>query len=154
MLKVSELHSLGALASGTFDSNAFDSTVDDSTYLLSIQAVWSMAEHTAGEGPIVVGVAHSDYTVAEISEWFSATGAWDRGNKVAQEQNRRSIRQVGVFDGNNVSETLNDGVPVKTKLGFMLSPGDTLQQWAINQDTSILTTGTLILADGKVWAGR
>ncbi len=154
MLKVSELISLGALGAGAMISGVFDSTVDDTTYLLSIEAVWSLAEHTVGQGPIVVGVAHSDYTSSEIGAWFAAAGAWDRGNLVAGEVNTRKIRQAGVFNGNEVSETLNDGRAIKTKLGFSVSPGDTLQTWALNQDTSPLTTGSLVLTDGKVWAAR
>ncbi len=154
MLKCSELVTLGTLGAQTAIVTVFDSTVEDSTYLLSIECVYSMSEHAVNEGPIVVGVAHSDYTAAEILEWYQAAGAWDRGDKIAQEHNSRKIRQVGVFPGLVGFEVLNDGRPLKTKLGFMLAPGDTLGLWAINEDNGALTTGTVVEASGKVWAAK
>ncbi len=153
MLKLSEITTLGALTSQNAVATTFDSTVDDSTYLLSIEATYSISAHTAGEGPIVCGVAHNDYSAAEIVEWYIANGAWDRADKVAQEHNRRKIRQVGIFPGVSAIETLNDGIPVKTKLGFIVEDGQTLSLWALNEDAATLTTGTVLEAQGKVWAG-
>ncbi len=152
MLKISETAALGTLGSGSAFKDNFDSTVVDSVFLLSIEAAWSYGEHTPDQGPIPFGVAHSDYSAAEIGEWFAATGAWDKGDKVAQEHARRKIRQVGVFDGALAQGALNNGQPIKTKLKFGLAPGDTLAWWAVNQDTSVLTTGTLLQAEGMVWA--
>ncbi len=154
MLKASEQLSLGALATETSAKQNFDSTVDDNTFLLSVEAVYSLEAHTGGEGPIVVGIAHGDYTAAEITEWFAATGSWDRSDKIAQERQRRKIRQVGQFEGGSVNEVLNEGRAIKTTLKFAVEDGQTLALWSISLHGSTLTTGTIVHCTGKVWAGR
>ncbi len=151
-LRASEALALGALGSGSIVVGDFDSTVDETTFLLSLEAVWSLGETAGDQGPISVGVAHSDYSSAEIGEWFAATGAWDSGDLVANEIRRRKCRQVGAFTGIAKQGTLNNGLPVKTTLKFSINEGQTLQIWAINHDTSVLTTGGVIQIDGKVWA--
>jgi len=151
-LKCSENLGLTTLADETIVAQAFDSTVDDTTFVLSIEATWALSGHTAGEGPITVGVAHSDYSAAEILEWFNAGGSWDRGDKIANEQRRRKCRQVGTFPGLASEEVLNEGKALKTPLKFNLSPGDTLQQWAMNQSGGSLTTGSIVDTNGTVWA--
>ncbi len=151
-LRVSEQLALGAQTSESVVKGNFDDSVSEKTFLLSLEANWSYSEHTPDQGSITVGIAHSDYTAAEILEWYDATSAWDTGNLVAQEQNRRKIRQVGVFSGALAQGDLNDGKSIKTPLKFIVETGATLQIWAISHDTSTLTSGTVINVDGKVWA--
>ncbi len=153
-LKVSESLALLTASSGSVTVGDYDSVVNDTTFLISQDAVWSLGGHTAGEGPITVGIAHSDYTNTEIGEWFAATGQWDQGDLIAQEIVKRKIRLVGVFPGAEVSEALNDGQPIKTRIGFNLEEGDTMQTWAVNGDASALTTGSLILTEGTIWARK
>ncbi len=151
-LKISEVSDLGALGAGSIFAEDYDDSVSEKMFLLSIEATFALGEHTPDQGPITFGVAHSDYTSAEITEWFAATNNWDTGNKVAQEFARRKIRQVGTFSGALAQEVLNDGRPIKTRLRFGLESGQTLQTWAINEDTSTLTTGTRISTNGQIWA--
>ncbi len=139
---------VGALTTKTVINAAFDSVVNERTLVSSIVALWSMEAHTGGEGPIVVGVNHSDYTAAEVQEVLDATGSWDEGDLVAQEIAGRKIRQIGVFQGVAALETLNDGKPIKTKLNWILLQGQTLDVWAYNRDAATLTTGTSIKVDG------
>ncbi len=153
-MKVSEKLALGALASGSIVVVDFDDSVNDSTFLLSLEAVWSIQDKTPDQGSIAFGVAHSDYSSTEIGEWFSATGAWDMGDLVAREFNARKIRQIGSFAGALAQETINNGLAVKTPLKFMIEEAQTLQVWAINEDASPLTTGAVISCNGKVWAKR
>ncbi len=151
-LRVSESQALGTLGAGSLASQVFDDAVSEKMFLLSLEAAWALGEHTPDQGPITVGIAHSDYTAAEITEWIAATSAWDTGNLVAQEQNSRKIRQVGKFSGTLAQEVLNDGKQIKTPLRFIVESGQSLQQWAFNQDTSVLTTGSLVMIEGQVWA--
>ncbi len=153
-LKVSESLALSTLGAGSMIVGDFDDVVVDSTFLISIEVTASMGGHTGGEGPLVFGVAHSDYTQAEITEWFAATSNWDQGDLVAQEQAKRKIRQIGEFSGVGVGEVLNNGNSVKIPLRFYIEEGDTLQTWVLNQDAGALTTGTLIALNGQVWARR
>ncbi len=91
----------------------------------------------------MVGVAHSDYTAAEIEEWIETTGSWDEGDLVQQEIAKRKIRRCGIFDGPsdaNNTAVLNEGAARRTKCGWILNLGDGLNQWAYNMGTGDLAT--------------
>lgn len=141
---------LGALAASDVVSEAFAQTVTEDTWLISADVSWSINGHTATQGPIDVGLAHSDYTAAEIEECLEIASSWDVGDKIAQEKRRRKVRFVGTFNGDQEHESLNDGVPIKTKLGFKLAEGDTLSLWAYNRDGAALTTGTVVVVNGRI----
>ncbi len=143
---VDETLALSTLAAKTLVSTILDDTVTEKTRISSIEASWSMSEFTiaAGDGPIVVGVAHSDYTDAEIEAVIETTGSWSQGDKVQQEIANRLVRIVGVMEaaagGTIGAAVLNDGNPIKTKLNWSLITGQTLKLWAYNTGTSALAT--------------
>ncbi len=134
---VHELNSIGTLAAGTLLSQDMDETVTERTLVSSIVANWSLSAWTpvSGAGPLMVGVAHSDYTDTQIEEYIEATTSWAAVNLPTREISQRKIRRIGIF---NVSldaltiEVLNDGKPIKTKLNWVLGSGDTLSVWAYN----------------------
>lgn len=148
---VEENMALGALADQTAIAEIFDNVVDGKTFLVSIHAAYALRAHTAGEGPIVFGVAHSDYSSAEIEEYLETTGSWKTGDKIAQEQARRKVRIIGVFDGLSTEEKFKDGELQKTPLKFMIEEAQSLKLWAYNKSGAALTTGTVLTADGSVW---
>ncbi len=117
----------------------------------SVKSVWSLKGLTVGQGPIMVGYAHSDYSTTEIKEAIEASGAIDIGNKVAQEQANRLVRIVGQFSGDAADETLNDGKPLKTKLNWAVGIGDEVSQFAYNDSGAPLTTGAEAGATGTMW---
>ncbi len=129
---------LGTLAPQTLISADNAQTVDEKTLVSSIRATYSLGDVTlaAGVGPIIVGVAHSDYTDAEMEAVLENTGAWRPSDKVAEEISKRLVRIIGSFStegsvaGSNV--TLNDGKPIKTKLNWMLRSNQTLAFFAFN----------------------
>ncbi len=143
---VDENLSLGTLASLTLVSANFDESVVERTLISSLVATYAMTDFTSGvqDGPIIVGVAHSDYTDAEIEEVLENTGSWNEGDIVqTREVGKRLIRRIGVFvPGGNHQPTdtvaLNDGKPVKTKLNWILTTGDTLVVWCYNAGGSAL----------------
>ncbi len=141
---------LGTLATSTLVS-ADMSTVNERTYAASAWLQWSLRGLTAGEGPIRVGLAHSDYSDAEIEEFLEATDSWNEGNLVAREVSSRKIREVGVFSGESTDETLNDGKPLKTTLRWILLQGQTITVWAYNASGAQLNTGGFVGAAGHVW---
>ncbi len=149
--RIEEEIAVGALTTGTVVSVA-GQTVVDRMYLISMDSTWALKDFTAGEGIIEVGVAHSDYTVAEIAEALDASTNWDRGNLVAREQARRKVRRVGVFDGLSAEEVLNDGKPIRTRLGWVVNNGDGLNYWARNKNAGTFTTGAEIQISGKAFA--
>ncbi len=144
--KIQERLDLGTLAANTLVSVDMSGVVEERTLVSSISATWSLHDFTptAGDGPIVVGVAHSDYTDAEIEAFLEDSGSWTEGNKVEQEINRRKVRIIGTIRAPGSSsryESLQDGKMIKTKLNWILTTGQTLSVWAYNAgDSAIATT--------------
>ena len=143
---VDEQMALSTLGAKTAILQAFGSAVTETAYISSIVATWALSDFTAapGDGPITVGVAHSDYSLAEIEGYIENTGSWTEGDLVqTREIGRRLIRRVGTFrgaPGTNVPTVLNEGKPLRTKLGWLLTTGQTLDLWAYNEGTSPLAT--------------
>ncbi len=140
---------LGTLAAQTLVGDTWDESANQRMLISSIVANYSLDGLVAGQGPIIFGVAHSDYTDAEIEVVIEAVGSWDEGNKVSQEQAKRLVRQIGQFVGELDTGTddiqFNDGKPVKTKLNWILNTGDTLKMWAYNVSTAALTTSAPVM---------
>ncbi len=152
---VDEVLPLGALGAVSLTTVPFDDTVVDRTLISSLVATWSIGEFTkaTGDGPILVGVAHSDYSAAEIEEVIENTGSWDEGDLISREKANRKVRIIGVFRSRDAAGavgqmSLNSGKPIKTKLNWILTPGDTLDMFAYNLGSSALTTGALVQAQG------
>ncbi len=136
---------LGTLAAETVISVAVVDTVVEKTWLSSIKARYDMQNWTNGAqvGPITFGLAHSDYTNAEIEEWIENTGSWDQGDLVQQEVARRKIRMIGSFESPALAtETalFNDGRPVTTKCGWSLVTGESVKFWLYNEGSGALAT--------------
>jgi len=128
--------------------------VQEQTWVSSVKATWSLSNLTEAfsAGPIVVGVAHSDYTSAEIEAWLENQGSWSQGDLVAQEVAKRKIRQVGVF-GTPAQALgivdLNDGRNITTKCGWMLTTGQSIKYWAYNSGaTALATTAAELIVKG------
>ncbi len=142
---INELLNVGTLAAATVISADFDNVVDERTLVTSIVSTYSVDSWTQASdiGPLVVGVAHSDYSDAEIQEWFTQTVSWDEGNKIAQEINNRKIRVITTLQA-PLSATgvfvANDGKPIKTKLNWILTQGQTLSVFAFNAGTAAFAT--------------
>ncbi len=146
---------LGTLGANTLIGSNVADTVVDTTWISSVRATWTMDLFTAStsDGPVLVGIAHSDYSDAEIEEWVeNITGSWDAGDMVSQEIAQRKCRQVGIFDNpqdTTVAARINDGNPITTKAGWMLSPGDTVRIWAYNTgDGALQTTDPAVCCQG------
>ncbi len=139
---VNEVLALGTLGPVTVISAAFDNVVSERTLVSSVVATYAIENFTpnAGDGPIAVGLAHSDYSDAEIQAVMTATASWAEGDLVAQEIAKRKVRRVGVFDPNESGDVLNDGKAIKTKLNWILNSGQTLRVWAFNTGASTLAT--------------
>ncbi len=140
---------LGTLASADLISVAAGDTVAERTYMTSIRCSWSIRGLTAGEGPIFFGVAHSDYTDAEIEEFLENAGSWSEGDLVQKEVGGRKIRRIGSFSGNDTEEAYADGRQVLTKCGWILNTGQNVKFYAFNKFGSALTTGAVIIGNGK-----
>ncbi len=150
MINVDEAIALGALADNaaiSVDSDPFGREF----YAISCDLYWGTDAVTAGQGPVVVGLAHNDYTDVEIAQALNLTGMEDPGDKIAQEQGRRLVRRAGQFANIAGNEVLNDGKEVRTRLGFVITDGFSLAFWALNKSNAPLTTGGQIGIQGKIY---
>ncbi len=153
---VDEAIALGTLAGKDALKQDFGEVMVDPGLISSILATWAMEGFTpaAGDGPVRVGVAHSDYSAAEIEEWIENAQSWDLGDKIGQEVGKRLIREIGVFRSPNPvgnvggPQTLNEGRPIKTKLNWRMTTGDTIAVWAYNSGGGNLGTGAIVHASG------
>lgn len=151
---------LGTLAAKSLVRVPFDEVAAEKTFISSIVASYSMNNWTnvLEAGPILIGIAHSDYTAAEIEEVIENTGSWNRGDKIAQERSKRLIRIIGQFSTEGITGakvSLNDGKPIKTKLGWSLNTGRGLSLWAYNLGVAaVATTDPNVFASGhcNLWA--
>jgi len=139
--QVDEELDLGTLAGRTLVAQVFDESVVERTFVSSIRASWSLSGLTPAtdDGPVLVGIAHQDYTAAEIEEVIENTGSWSEADLIAQERGKRKVRIVGTFPMPKDlldSVVLNEGRPIRTKLGWILTTGQSLDLWAYNLGTS------------------
>ncbi len=141
---ISQGFALGTLASSTAVLAATQ-VVTERTLVSSIVATFSLSGFTAGDniGPIEVGVAHSDYTLAEVEAYLERSASWSEADLPAREISSRKVRRIGIFDvpataGEALS--LANGRPVKTKLNWILTQGQGLNWYAYNQGGQPLAT--------------
>lgn len=150
--KIDKTMALGALAADTLISSLLGDTVVTKEYAVSLDCVYTFEGATVGEGPIMFGWAHSDYSSTEIEEALEATGSWDVSDKVSQEQARRLVRTVGTMDLHATTEKFREGQVVRTKLKFNVEEGKTLRLWAYNCNTgAALTAGIDFRAQGNIY---
>ncbi len=142
---------LGTLANLTAVSTALTGTSANVYRAMSARLTWTLKNMTVGEGPILFGYAHSDYSATEIKEWLESQSSIDIGNKLAAEQGNRLIRQVGVFDAATADSKFNEGRPMKTKLNWAIGIGDAVNLWWFNDSGAVLTTGGVADANGALW---
>ncbi len=141
---IAENLALGTLGANVLISGVTD-TVNERTLISSVVATYSLAGLTPGEniGPVLVGLAHSDYTDAEIEAWVENQTGWDEGDLASREIANRKIRRIGLFDEPataNLSVALNEGRTIKTKLNWIVNQGQGLSLWAYNTGTAAIAT--------------
>ncbi len=104
--------------------------------------IWN--DVTAGD-VIHVGVAHSDYSSAEIEEWIESTGGVDFGNLIDGEISRRLIRNIGGMLGGEEGR-----LRFNIKLNWRLDDGDSLNIWVYNRAPDPLNTGSELVFMGEM----
>ncbi len=142
---------LTTLANRIVQSDGLTGTSANLYRVMSVKCTWTLKGLTAGEGPLVFGFNHSDYSVTEIKECIEAQAAIDQGDKVAQEQANRLVRIVGSFSGSASNEKFNDGRPMKTRLNWSIGIGDAVNMFTYNDSGATLTTGAIVDTNGVLW---
>ncbi len=107
--------------------------------------------------PMSVGVAHSDYSNAQVAE-ATDVELLGPGDKIQQEMARRSIRRItslNTFANSNETEmqgvSATGGPIIRTKVKFTIQSGRTLTIWVKNRSGSALTTGSVLTFSGHIY---
>ncbi len=145
----------GALAAQDVTSGNLTATSANPYRVMSLDLSWSLVDlgATSDDGQ-EFGVAHSDYSAAEIEECLEQEGSIDVGNKVEQEQANRLVRTIGQMTGapgTGAGLSFNDGRRVKTKLNWAIGIGDRVVIWIRNGSGTIWTTGAQVITNGVIW---
>lgn len=117
---------------------------------ISADCYWSYDGLTAGEGPLRVGFNNSDLTDDQCEEALDAAPT-SQADIILMERTKRPVREAGRFAGLSTNEVLNDGVAVRTRLGFVLDEGAELDFWVRNEGEAALTTGSRMKVSGKLY---
>ncbi len=144
----------GALASVDVQSGVLGDPTEDKLRVISVEFAYAWGGKQPADDGCQFGLAHSDYSAAEIEECLEAQGAIDLGDKLAQEQSNRLVREIGIMSGGDSAAggiMFNDGRPVKTRLNWLLAAGDQLQLWIRNSSAVIWTTGSTVSVTGNLW---
>ncbi len=154
-VRVATSITIGALAAKDVTSTALTGAAGNSMRVISVDFIYGLSDlgATSDDGQ-EFGLAHSDYTSAEIEEALEIAGSIDPGDKIAQEKANRLVRTIGNFvgaPGTGAGLNFNDGKPHKTRLNWLLTPGDTLQLWIRNSSGSVYTTGATVDVMGSMW---
>ncbi len=151
LVRVNPFITVGALTSVTAVVGAQTGNADGQYRAVSCDQIWALRGNTAGNGPLTVGYAHSDFSVTEIKEAIEAAASISLGDQVAQERSNRKVRIIGTFTGEGTDEVLNDGKPIKTRLNWAIPIGKAVNIFAYSEDGTTRDTGGVIDATGKMW---
>ncbi len=155
-VRIASSPAIGALASEDVGVVAISAAAADKLRFISFNATYTWVDvGAAGDGALEFGLAHSDYTAAEIEACLESAGSIDLGDKVAQEIANRWVRRIGTISdtigGAGEEKEFNDGRQVKTKLNWLMSAGDTLSIWFRNGSGTVYTSGSSMSVLGDLW---
>ncbi len=134
---------LGTLAPATGIKTSNTDTVNENTWVTSVECTYQANNITqaAGLGPLRVLICHSDYSLVEVEEWIESSNSWNTGDLISQEIMKRKIRNVGILGpGLGTDWNINDNMPVKTKLNWQLTTGQTVAFVLYNTGTAAFAT--------------
>lgn len=154
-VRVAASLAVGALDPSDVISGTITNVTPSPLRIISAHLTFGLSDlgATADDGQ-EFGIAHSDYTAAEIEECLEAAGSIDLGDKVSQERANRLVRSVGQMTGapgTGAGLSWNDGRPVKLKLNWVLTVQDSLVAWVRNASGTVYTTGASLDVFGSLW---
>ncbi len=117
-------------------------TADDNFIMTSLEATYALTFEQAAEPnsveAISIGIAKDDYSAAEVETWVENSTGFKRADLISQEISKRMVKQIATFvpptvaAGQQVVVSLNDGMPIKTRLNWRILTGHTLLIWLYN----------------------
>ncbi len=154
-VRVSSILSVGALASLDLTEGNLHTVPTDPLRIVSVRFSYSLTDLAAViDDGAEFGLAHGDYSAAEIEECLEAQSGINRNDKIANERANRLVRSIGRFTGSpgaDGSKDVNDGKPIHTKLNWYIGIGQALAVWIRNGSDTVWTSGTNIVTLGEMW---
>ncbi len=154
-VRIAAAVTVGALDTLDVTSSTIHPTPVNPLRVVSAKLAYSWADIGAAiDDGFEFGLAHSDYSAAEIEECIEASAAIDQGDKIAQERANRLVRSIGIMPASGVTASgrvFNDGRIVHTKLNWLIGIGDSVVAWIRNGSGVIYTTGSSLLVQGDLW---
>ncbi len=149
-MSVDGSQALSTLASNTIVIAALGGgTMGREVYWIGGELQLALRDLTPGEGPLEVGICHSDYSTTQVLEKLEADPF--ALNEVVLEQARRRVRRIGTFSGLAESEVLNNGTTISFKARFMMREGTQPSIWIRNKSGAVLTAGAFLVWTGSLW---
>ncbi len=145
----------GALATLDVTSAVITGATTDLLRIVSVDFSYALSDFgaTSDDGQ-EFGLAHSDYSPAEIEACLEETSQMNPGDLIAQEVGNRLVRTIGQMvgaPGTGAGLNFNNGLRKKTKLNWQLSTGQGLSVWVRNASGTVWTTGATIDIIGDMW---
>ncbi len=156
-VRVTAVLAVGALATKDVISAGATGTVTSTIRVMSVKQTYTWSNIGASDDDsLEFGLAHSDYSAAEIEEALEATTSIDPGDKIAGERANRLVRSIGTISAALAGAAgggapYNNGLPKKTKLNWLLTEGDSLSIWVRNGSGTVYTTGSSLQTIGEMW---
>ncbi len=155
-VRVSSTLSVGGLAAADVIAGSLGGTATSPMRIMSFEGTYSWIDIAAvNDGAMEFGIAHGNYTAAEIEECLEATTSMGLGNKIARERASRLVRVVGTIKGNPAvvagESNYNDGRPRKTKLNWLIPSGENISMWVKNSSGAVYITGSSLSVLGHFW---
>ncbi len=161
VIKFSGIFALSTLGNNTVLSGMVTTGVlKEDFYCISADLNASITGLTAGEGhPMNCGLSHSDYSDAQLLENLD-NEFLGPGDKIQQEQSRRSVRQAGVLHSEGgLAGSATDLVLIgaggsrvnRVKCKFLISSGKAMDLWIWNRSGGALTTGSSVRFSGSLY---
>lgn len=146
----------GLITLGTLGSNTvlavplLGSVFGEDIFIVSVDVLASIRGLTTTEGPLVLGLAHSNLTVAEVAEALAAE-VTDPDDFIARERARRPVRRFGLFNDGSANQVINDGKMLRVPVRFSVGDNHDLDIFVMNRSGATLTTGAIIPFQGTIF---
>ncbi len=146
----SQAVALATLADDTVLLSAILTTLVEDLYISSVKCSWGLRGLTAGEGPLNVGYAHGDLTVAEVKEFLDAE-LDDPDDIIQKERASRPVRHAGMYQGLAANEFIRNGEMIKTICKFTVGNDKSFNFWIHNRSGGTLATGAVVVIQGTIF---
>ncbi len=144
---------LGALADNASIKQTIPYAIEEDFRLIKVEWAGKMAGHTAGEGPIILGIADNELLVDEIAQAYNASPV-DSNDNVNNERAMRPCFQLGLVSGNGTTDILSKGGGpefMEKTIRWTFSNPEGFTWFALNQSGGAFTTGTIFVLHAKYY---